>query len=159
MCSRREDADDLVQNTFLNALRYLDTFRGEARFKNWLFRIAVTRCLRMKREISGLREGTSLEGREDLAVGHADAVPAWTRKPDQVLLDKELRGIINESIAELPAAGRLVFVLRDQEGFTTAETAEIVSMSPGAVKTRLHRARAFLASRITAYLEEKSHAG
>lgn len=159
MCHRPEDAEDLVQNTFLNALKYLGSFRGEAQFKNWLFRVAVTGCLRMKREMTGLRpqekaldeEGEGLDGR------HGQSAPEWSRKPDQILLNEELRERIDQSIHLLSPQSRLVFVLRDQEGFTTAETAEIMDISAGAVKTKLHRARTALARELSGYFAGKNH--
>lgn len=157
MCHRPEDAEDLVQNTFLDAHRYIGTFRGDARFKNWLFRIAVTGCLRMKRDRAGLRSKEDPLGEEGrhAALSHGGAAPEWSRKPDEILLNRELRGEIDRAIHRLTAENRLVFVLRDQEGFSTREAAEILDIAEGAVKTRLHRARTALAAELKRYFEGK----
>jgi RNA polymerase sigma-70 factor (ECF subfamily) len=157
MCARPEDAEDLVQNTFLNALRYLDSFRGEARFKNWLFRIGVNSCLRMKRGKAG--EGGEVSFDENMTADYQppEGTPAWVREPESHLLDGELREVIDRAVHRLPPQYRLVFVLRDQEGFSTRETGEIMGLSQGAVKTRLHRARAYMAGEIRDYMEDSSH--
>jgi len=159
MCARPEDAEDLVQNTFLNALRYLDSFRGEAKFRNWLFKIAVTSCLRMKRDKFDQDWG-KVPFEEDVQGGQLSpesGPPSWVREPESLLLDRELREVIDRAVHQLPPTYRLTFVLRDQEGFSTQEAAEILKITPGAVKVRLHRARAYLARQIKDYMEEKDH--
>ena len=84
-------------------------------------------------------------------------MPAWVREPESHLLNGELREVIDRAVHRLPSPYRLVFVLRDQEGFSTRETGEIMGLSQGAVKTRLHRARAYMAREIKDYMEDKSH--
>lgn len=158
MCHRPEDAEDLVQNTFLNAHRYLGSFRGEALFKNWLFRIAVTGCLRMKRDRTGLRpKEQALEEEEHFPPAGDGDSPEWSRKPDEILLNRELRDKIDRAIHRLTPENRLVFVLRDQEGFSTREAAHIMEISEGAVKTRLHRARTALAAELKVYFDGREH--
>ena len=133
MCRDVQDAEDLVQDTFLNVFRYLDGFRFETKFKNWLYRIATTSCIKTRRR-SKYAPDKELS-LEDLAPGDndnvPDNVPEWATLPLNQLLNEELAAYTNLAIGELPDKYRVVVVLRDLEGFSTELAAGgTVSISP-----------------------------
>ena len=155
MCGDSRDAEDLVQETFLNVFRYLQGFRYETKFKNWMYRVATTTCIKAKRrpkhapehELS-LEDFMPGEG-EDLP----DQAPGWAQRPLDQLLNEELADRIKQAILELPKKYRMVVVLRDQEGFSTEETAQILDISVANTKVRLHRARLFLREKLKGYFD------
>jgi len=150
MCGHPADAQDLVQDTFLNIFKHLSAFRFEARFKNWMFRIAARVCLRQKRRAKqGLEPTLSLES--FLPRNGEDPpteVPDWAALPLEKVLDKEIGALVQQAILDLPKKYRLVLVLRDIEGFSTEETATILALTAANVKVRLHRARRKLKARL-----------
>lgn len=155
MCREEADAQDLVQETFLSAFRYLNEFRHETRFKNWLYRIAASACIRKHRKskFAPDRE-VSLDDFESGELAEfSDQVPEWARAPLDQLLNEELLAMLNDAIHALPEKYRLVIVLRDIEGFSTEEAAQILGLSPANIKVRLHRGRLFLRDRLKGYFE------
>jgi len=153
MCRDTTDAEDLVQETFLNVFRYLPRFRYETRFKNWLYRIATSVCLKRKRRSRYAPERElSLE---EFLPGKGDElpsrIPAWASRPLEQVLNEELAKRIREAISELPEKYRMVMVLRDIEGFSTDETSQIMEISLSSVKVRLHRARLFVREQLKDY--------
>jgi RNA polymerase sigma-70 factor (ECF subfamily) len=155
MCGEARDAEDMVQEAFLNAFRYLEGFRFETRFRNWLYRVAMSACLKTKRKARATRAETlSLEDffPEDPAAMPED-VPSWARLPLERVLSAETSRYLQEAILDLPADHRSVLVLRDMEGLSTAETAQVLEITPANVKVRLHRARLFLRSRLKEHFE------
>lgn len=155
MCGESRDAEDLVQETFLNVFRYLQGFRYETKFKNWMFRVATTTCIKAKRKSKHAPEQElSLE---DFLPGEGDDLPdqapGWAQKPLDQLLNEELADRIKKAILELPKKYRMVVVLRDQEGFSTEETAQILGISAANTKVRLHRARLFLREKLKGYFD------
>lgn len=159
MCGHLQDAEDITQETFLSAFRYLKGFRGETKLKNWLFKIAARACFkkRRKKKFEPERE-ISLESlMEKEGPGSKYEIPDWSNDPSDNILRAELKQIIDNAIQSLPPKYRFVFNLRDIEGFNTQETAEILGISPQSVKTRLHRARLYLRKEISKhYKEEKA---
>lgn len=155
MCGEPRDAEDMVQETFLNVFRYLEGFRYESRFKNWMYRVATTTCLKAKRKPKHAPEREiSLE---EFMPGEGDALPdrapAWAQRPLEQLLNEELAAHIQKAIIELPKKYRMVVILRDQEGFSTEETAQILGISIANTKVRLHRARLFLREKLKGYFD------
>jgi RNA polymerase sigma-70 factor (ECF subfamily) len=156
MCGDVYDAEDLVQETFLNVFRYLKDFRHETKFKNWLYRVATSACIKKRRK-SKFAPERELSLEEFVPSEEAQAatnVPDWARMPLVQLLSEELSNVIKEAILSLPEKYRLVIVLRDLEGFSTAETAQILNLKPSNVKVRLHRARLFLRDKLKGYFED-----
>lgn len=156
MCDNPSDAEDMVQDTFLNVFKYLDGFRYETKFKNWLYRVATSVCLKKKRrsKFAPDRE-LSLDEflpADESAVGMEP--PSWTSQPLDRVLDEELGGVIRQALTDLPKKYRLVIVLRDVEGFSTQEAAEILGLTPTNIKVRLHRARLFLRDALKTYYEK-----
>jgi len=155
MCRNPSDAEDMIQDTFLNVFKYLKNFRYETRFKNWLYKVAASTCIKKRRK-SKFAPDKELSLDEFLPNDEAekpDKVPEWAMLPLDKLLNEELSGIINETILALPKKFRVVIVLRDIEGFSTAETAQILNLSPSNVKVRLHRARLYLRDKLKGYFE------
>jgi RNA polymerase sigma-70 factor (ECF subfamily) len=155
MCGDVYDAEDLVQETFLNVFRYLKDFRYETKFKNWVYRIATSTCIKKRRKSKFAPDRElSLEefvpGNEAAA---ASEIPDWAQLPLEQLLSEELSKAIKAAILSLPEKYRLVIILRDLEGFSTAETAQILNLKSSNVKVRLHRARLFLRDKLKGYFE------
>ncbi len=155
MCRDSSDAEDMVQDTFLNVFRYLKDFRYETKFKNWLYKVAASTCIKKRRKskFAPEKELSLDEFRPNDEAEVADHVPEWALMPLEKLLNEELSSMINQQILSLPEKYRMVIVLRDIEGFTTADTAQILNLSPSNVKVRLHRARLFLRDKLKGYFE------
>jgi len=156
MCRNTSDAEDMVQDTFLNVFKYLKNFRYETKFKNWLYKVAASTCIKKRRK-SKFAPEKELSLDEFLPSDEAekpDHVPQWAMLPLDKLLIEELSGMINEIILTLPKKYRVVIVLRDIEGFSTAETAQILNLSPSNVKVRLHRARLYVRDKLKGYYEK-----
>ena len=162
MCGNTDDAQDMLQETFAAAFKGMDAFRAEAKFSVWLFQIAKHACMRMRRKSKfSPREIFSLD---ELALGEDErktlSVVDWHRTPIDELLNKELQGVLDETIHLLPSDLRMVLLLRDVEGFSAEETGKIIGASVSAVKSRLHRARLFARKHLHLYCqgEVRSHA-
>jgi RNA polymerase sigma-70 factor (ECF subfamily) len=157
MCGNPHDVEDLIQETFLNIFKYLPGFRFETQFKNWVYRIATSACLKAKRRSKYAPE-RELSLEEFLPQGEErfpSTIPDWALKPLDQVLNRELAGTLKTAILELPQKYRLVLLLRDTEGFSTAETAEIMNITPANVKVRLHRARLYLRDKLKDYFQDE----
>jgi len=152
------EAQEILQDTFLSIWRKLHTFKGDAQFSSWLYRVAANAALMRLRAQRRHPEIST----EELPVGYLDnngQLPAigenWARRPDDQLQSEELRDHIQQAVDALPELYRTVFLIRDVEGLSTEETAEVLNISVPTVKTRLHRARIALRDAIGDYF----HAG
>jgi RNA polymerase sigma-70 factor (ECF subfamily) len=153
MCKDACDAEDVVQDTFLNVFKYLKDFRYETKFKNWLYRIAASICIKKRRKSKFAPEREiSLDEflPEEDATGPAD-IPTWAQLPLEQVLNEELFQHMKQAILSLPEKYRVIVVLRDIEGFSTAETAQILDLRRSNVKVRLHRARLYLRDQLRGY--------
>ena len=143
VCRNREKAEEAFQDTFVNMYRKLDQFDGRARLSTWLYTIVTNHCLMKYRKERSRAQHVPLS---DLAV--TEAVPSHlhrsVRSPLDHVMNKELRDALDSAIGRLPLAYRLVFILRDLEGLSAAETARVLNISVEATKSRLRRARAEL---------------
>ena len=162
MCGHLQDAEDIAKETFLSAFRYLKDFREETKLKNWLFMIAARACMRKRRKKQCEPDyEISLDSfiHEDGSDARYE-IPDWSDDPSDNVMRAELKKIIDAAVQTLSPKYRMVFNLRDIEGFSTKETAEILGISTQAVKTRLHRARLFLREEISRrYTEGKGERG
>ncbi|MEW6681418.1 MAG: sigma-70 family RNA polymerase sigma factor [Nitrospirota bacterium] len=149
MCRHAQDAEDILQDTFLSAFRHAKTFRGKARFTTWLYTIAANACRRTRR---GARPAMAVN--EGDGAGPAAPVDDWTRRPDVQVMRKETRRAIHDAIASLPKDQRLVLVLRDMEGLSAEEVSRIVGVGVPAVKSRLHRARLAVRAHLSRRFQE-----
>jgi len=140
-----QEAEDVMQHAYVSAFAHLAQFEGRARFSTWLTRIAVHEALARARRRGRLMrlDGASAAGRR------APAPPSDGRPdPEQQAQAAELRRLLEDAIDALPEACRAAFVLREAEGLDTTQVADCLEISEAAVRTRLHRARAFLRRRI-----------
>jgi RNA polymerase sigma-70 factor (ECF subfamily) len=156
MCGVMQDAEDVVQDTFLNVLKYLKGFRYETKFKNWLYRIAASTCIKKRRK-SKFAPDRELSLDEFLPQDESaveSQAPAWAMLPLDQLLNDELGRTIKSAILELPEKYRVVLVLRDIEGFSVDESAQILKLTPSNIKVRLHRARLFLRDKLKHYYQK-----
>jgi RNA polymerase sigma-70 factor (ECF subfamily) len=151
LCGHVEDAKDLVQETFLNAYRGLNDFRGDAKLSTWLYTIAARVCIRKRRRKKDAPDRElSLEEFLPTEEGEFRLQPiAEGLDPEQALQNKELRDALEGAIQALPKHYRLVLVLRDMEGLSAKEVGGIMGLNERAVKSRLHRARLFVRQRLS----------
>jgi len=151
-----EDAQDAVQEAFLKAFQNLGQFREDSKFSTWLIRITVNQSLMKLRKLRAIRE-VSLD--EDFQAD-ADILPMevtdWARNPEQLYWATELRNILIKTLKELRPILRTVFVLRDIEGLSIDQTAEVLNVSHTAVKARLWRARLQLRERLNKYFSKQT---
>jgi RNA polymerase sigma-70 factor (ECF subfamily) len=147
---RHEDADDLVQETFLRAYASLGHFRGDASTSTWLYRIVTNLALNHMRRRARFERIAGLFCREPSAVGPASVESDETRRA------------VHAALEALPASQRAVVVLFDMEGLSAAQIAEILDVPEGTVRSRLHHARRHLRRRLSPYVfgvsEELAHA-
>jgi RNA polymerase sigma-70 factor (ECF subfamily) len=152
----REDSQDAVQEAFLKAFQNLGEFRGESKFSTWLIRITVNQSLMKLRKQRAAREA-SLD--EDFQA-EADILPMevtdWAPNAEQLYWASELRDILIETLEELSPILRTVFVLRDIEGLTIDQTAEVLNVSHTAVKARLWRGRLQLREGLNKYFRKQT---
>ena len=159
MLGSEEDAQDVVQEAFLSAFKAIDRFEGTSRLSTWLHRIVVNAAL-MKIRASKRRPETPIEELLPtfLEDGHPAVMPAgWKKTAQDVLESKETRAMVRGLIDELPELYRNVLLLRDIEGLDTKETADLLEVSPNAVKIRLHRARLALRTLLDPHMREGAH--
>jgi RNA polymerase sigma-70 factor (ECF subfamily) len=150
-----EDAEDVLQETFLKAFEHLPDFEGNSKFYTWLVRIAVNEAL-MKLRKRKWDKTVWLD--EPVSAGDdtvAREIAVWEDNPEQRYSKEELADILDKAINSLAPAYRTVFVLRDVEGLSTEETAEALDLTVPAVKSRLLRARLQLRDKLTAFFKKK----
>jgi RNA polymerase sigma-70 factor (ECF subfamily) len=150
-----QDAEDVLQETFIKAFRNLGTFEGRSSFATWLYRIASNEALMSLRRRKP--EALSVDATIDTPDGEHDPVEIidWCCLPEDELLSAEAREYLDKAIDQLAATLRVVFLLRDIEGLSVRETAEALNISEAAVKTRLLRARLQLREILSHYYDER----
>src|SRR5215510_4064974 len=153
----REDAEDVVQDAFLKAYQNLEQLQGNSKFYTWLVRIAVNEAL-MKLRKRRNEKTVSLDEDVETEEGSIPReVADWAPNPEQIYGQSELGDILRKTIQGLPPGFRTVFVLRDVEGLSTEETAEMLGLSIPAVKSRLLRARLQLRERLAKYFKSRKN--
>jgi RNA polymerase sigma-70 factor (ECF subfamily) len=156
MLDQPQDAEDVLQETFLKAYRGLKNFDGRARLSTWLFRIATNEALMLLRKhkpnFVSIDEPVETEDGEQEPVQIVD----WCCLPEGEMMSKEARQHLTDAAVRLPQSLRVVFLLRDIEAMSTQETAEVLGMTETAVKTRLSRARMRLREDLSGYFGEKT---
>lgn len=154
MVNDPEDAADLTLETFFNAWRAWDRFRGEAKISTWLHQIAINNCKNhfKKRDRQREHEPVSLDEGIDTDGGEVGReVADWRGAPEKNLMESELRAQIQRAVNALPPAYKEVLVLCEMEGLSYEEIAAITGLTIPAVKTRLHRARQMMRRRLEPY--------
>lgn len=146
------DAEDVTQQTFLSLIEHVRDFRGESAVAGWVLRIAANHALKVLRKRRGQPTGAVPpdEPPEGYAgVPHPEYIAPWRDDPADLAARHEVRELIERALAEIDEKYRTVFVLRDVEGFSIRETAEVLGLTEAAVKVRLLRARLMLRERLT----------
>jgi RNA polymerase sigma-70 factor, ECF subfamily len=155
MLENPQDAEDILQETFIKAFRGLNGFDGRSKLSTWLYRIATNEALMLIRK----RKPDSISLQEPVETIEGEQEPLqivdWCCLPEDELLSSEVRRQLDKAVEKLPHSLRLVFLLRDIEGLSTRETAEVLDLTETAVKTRLSRARLRLRGELTAYFSER----
>ena len=149
-----EAAEDIVQETFLKTLTRLQSFEGRAKLSTWLYRVAYNASLDYLRARQTLSFPIDQDTAEESEAAPMPEVFVEWETPESILLDGESLELLDRAIRSLPHSLQIVFVLRDIEGLSTDETAEILTLKAGTVKVRLHRARLALRERLSTYFEE-----
>jgi RNA polymerase sigma-70 factor, ECF subfamily len=150
-----EDAEDVLQETFLKAYEHLGSFQGQSKFYTWIVRIAVNESLMKLRKRKSDRTvplDEPLDTGEDTVVRE---IAVWDQNPEQQYSREEVGAILDEAVQSLKPTFRTVFVLRDIEELSTEETAEALGISVPAVKSRLLRARLQLREKLTRFFKRK----
>lgn len=140
------EIEDVMQQAYVLAYTHLHQFAGHARLSTWLVRIAINEALARKRRARSL----VLVEDPDMPLESRMTLPSTSESPESETAARELAGLIEQAVADLPDTYRTTFVLREIEGMTTAEAAEVQGTSEDVVKQRLHRARAFVHDRLAA---------
>ena len=150
-----EDAEDVLQDTFLKAYEHLPGFQGNSKFYTWLVRIGVNEALMKLRK---RKTDRTVPLDEPVDTGEETVVreiAVWDEDPEKKYSQEELGQILNEAVQSLKPAFRTVFVLRDIEELSTEETAQALNISIPAVKSRLLRARLQLREKLTRFFKRK----
>jgi RNA polymerase sigma-70 factor (ECF subfamily) len=155
MLTHQQDAEDVLQDTFLKAYRGIKTFDGRSKISTWLFRIATNEALMLLRrkhpEFLSLDQPVESEEGEQEPIQIVD----WCCLPENEFLSEESKASLDAAVEKLPESLRVVFLLRDINDLSTQETAEVLGLSETAVKTRLSRARLRLREDLSTYYGER----
>ena len=155
MLGDEQDAEDVLQNTFLKALQSLPKFEGRSSLSTWLYRIAVNESLMLiRKQKPTIPVAMDYEDDED-EIQHPTQFTDWCCLPEDELLSAESKGHLDKAIRRLPEKLRVVFLLRDIEGLSIRETSEALDLTETAIKTRLLRARLNLREQLSTYYGER----
>jgi RNA polymerase sigma-70 factor (ECF subfamily) len=150
-----EDAEDVLQDTFLKAYEHLKSFQGQSKFYTWLTRIAVNESLMKLRKRKSDRTVSLDDNIETEEESIVREIAVWDGTPEERYGQEELRAILDDAVQSLKPIFRTVFILRDVEEMSTEETAEMLGLSIAAVKSRLLRARLQLREKLTRIFKRK----
>lgn len=159
MLGNDADAQEVIQDTFLSAYQKVPEFRGDAAFSSWVYRIAANFALMRLRRRRIQPDGESIEDQlpKFSESGHPmePVLIDWSKRADDELMDKELGRAIDKAVETLPPDYRVVFLMKDVEGMSNEEIAEMLETSVPAVKSRLHRARLALRAQLGEFFKER----
>jgi len=155
MLNNESEAEDVLQETFIKAINSIEKFEGRSNLSTWLYRIAVNESLmhirKRKPEVAVLHDDED-EDAEGISVSQ---IVDWCCLPESEFMSSETREILDNAIHELPENLRSVFILRDIEGLSIAETAQTLDLTETNVKTRLLRARMKLREELSVYFSDR----
>jgi RNA polymerase sigma-70 factor, ECF subfamily len=154
MCGDVDDAQEVAQDTLLSMVRSLRDFRGEASLSTWLYTVALSFCIKKRRR----SKGAPAQHEQLDAAAHKQA-SASAPSPEQTLLGRETRDAVAAALDQLEPEAREVVILRDIEGLTAPEVAQVTGLSVAAVKSRLHRARQSLRTQLLALVADGDGGG
>lgn len=151
----KEDASDVLQNTFLQVFRKLSTFKGESKFSTWLYKIATNASL-MKKRKDKRTQSFSID--RPLLTGKGDELKRqlkddWAENPIDILERRELNEFLDKAIKAMHVEYRIPLILRDINGLSNKEVSKILNISLPAVKSRVHRARLYLREELSRYFK------
>ena len=159
MLGRRDEAEDMVQEVFVQVFKAVDTFRGDAKLSTWIYRIAINLCKNRGKYLSRRKSDAQDElepAAQRQSLGQAEGLTSGeTTRPDQVVQGYQLERIVKECLEGLDQDFREVLLLRDVEDLTYEEIMDITGLAEGTVKSRIHRGRALLRERVARQLGEK----
>ncbi len=160
MIGRREEAEDLAQEVFVQVFKAIDQFRGDSKLSTWIFRIAVNLCKNKAKYLSRRKVGEQEDVHEiaDRVSGDAGkgvTVSGAINRPDEILEGLQLERIVRRAIEQVDADFREVLILRDVEDMSYDEIAEVTGLAEGTVKSRIFRARAQLRALVEKALGDK----
>jgi RNA polymerase sigma-70 factor (ECF subfamily) len=159
VCGNPHDAEDTAQETLLRLARTLGRFPDARALAVWLYKVAKTQCLMSRRQSKFAP--TTMLSLDALMPQHKPGGTAssetWSVTPEEFVLRREGRARLEKAVHALPKHYRLVLILRDMEGLTTREVADVMGISEDTVKMRLHRARAFLRNELEKYFQRDSN--
>lgn len=158
MLGNEQDAEDILQETYLKALKALPNFEKRSSINTWLFRIAANEALMLLRKRKAGMNTVDIDRGDDEEETPIEILD-WCCLPEQEMVSAETRTMLNKAADQLSPALRIVFQLRDVDGFSGQETALILGISEDAVKTRLVRARLKLREELSAYFKERMEGG
>jgi RNA polymerase sigma-70 factor (ECF subfamily) len=155
MLGNEQDAEDVLQEVFIKAFNNIQGFEGRSKVSTWLYRIAVNESLMLLRK----RKGVTVDIDQEYETNDGELMPRqitdWCCLPEKELMSGETRQAINLAIQSLSDANRAAFLLRDVEGLSTQDAAEVLNISESALKVRLMRARMALREVLTTYFADK----
>jgi RNA polymerase sigma-70 factor (ECF subfamily) len=154
MLQNQQDAEDILQESFIKAYRALPRFEGRSSLSTWLYRIATNEALMFLRKKKPQQISVEQPSEDDEDRTPLEIVD-WCCLPEGELMSEEAQDYLEKSRSALPESLRVVFLLRDIEGLSTSETSEVLNISESAVKTRLSRARLRLRETLSRYSGER----
>ena len=156
MLNQPQDAEDILQETFIKAFRNINKFDGRSKLSTWLYRIATNEALmQLRRKSPDLVSIEEPDSQQESTEQEPLQIVDWCCIPEVELLSDEARMHLDQAVSHLPTNLRAAFLLRDIEGLSTLESAEVLGISETALKTRLSRARLRLRDELTTYYGEK----
>jgi len=159
MLNNPQDAEDVLQNTFLKAFQNINRFEGRSKISTWLYRIATNEALmiiRKQRPEVNISEETEEDNND---INSPRQFIDWCCLPESEMVSSESKIELDNAIQRLSDALRIVFILRDIEGLSIQETSKVLNLTETAVKTRLLRARLNLREQLSAYYSDRLMAG
>ena len=151
-----EDAEEVAQDALWTAARKISTFKGEAAFGSWLYRIAANAAYQKLRARKAKAHEIAMDDvlpAFDEAGRHFEPMADWSERVDEQALQGELRRVLGAAIDELPADYRTALVMHDVEGLSNPDIAEALGISLPAVKSRVHRSRLFVRKQLAEYMK------
>ncbi len=152
----KENAEEVMQDTFMSVFKNLKDFRQQASFKTWIYKVATNFALMKLRKGKRYNEILTDEPTASQSEEFPQTVSYWFSNPEEIYEKTELTDLIKRAVSELPDIYRTAFLLRDIEGFSNQETAEIMNISVPAVKSRILRARLQMRESLTNYIKERA---
>jgi RNA polymerase sigma-70 factor (ECF subfamily) len=152
MTGNAQDAEDVLQETFIKVFKNIDGFKGNSSLSTWIYRIAMNEALMLLRKHKP--EGYSLDAEDETGDITPREIASWDPLPEQEVMSAEINSHLTEAVMRLPETLRSVFLLRDTEQFSVKETADTLGITEGTVKVRLLRARLKLREFLNTYFRE-----